>query len=66
MELRSLRIQDIGDINRGWPPGPMSFLSLNCRGCGNAATIRELDVLVKTHIPKLLFLCETCQKSERV
>ena len=44
----------------------MNCISLNCRGCGNAATIRELDVLVKTHIPKLVFLCETRQKKDRV
>jgi hypothetical protein len=29
-------------------------------------TIREIDVLVKTHIPKVVFLCETHQKSEHV
>jgi hypothetical protein len=44
----------------------MNCLSLNCRGCGTAATIRDLDVLIKTHIPKLIFRCETRQKADRV
>ena len=44
----------------------MNCIGWNCRGCGNNATIRELEVLVKTHIPKFLFLCETRQKSDRV
>jgi hypothetical protein len=44
----------------------MNCLSLNCRGCGNVATIRELEVLIKTHIPKMVFLCETRQKSRRM
>jgi hypothetical protein len=44
----------------------MNCLSLNCRGAGNAATIHEVGVLLKTHIPKMVFLCETPQKSDRM
>lgn len=44
----------------------MNCLSLNCHGAGNAATIRDIDVLSKTHIPKIVFLCETRQKSDRM
>jgi hypothetical protein len=41
----------------------MKFLRWNYRGCGNAATIRELEVLINTHIPKFVFQCENRQKS---
>jgi hypothetical protein len=44
----------------------MSCLGWNCRGIGNAATVRELSVLLRTHSSQLVFLCETRQKSDRV
>jgi exonuclease III len=44
----------------------MNCLGWNCRGGGNAATIRELGVLIQTHVPKMVFLCETRQKSNRM
>jgi hypothetical protein len=37
----------------------MRALSLNCRGLGNQATIAELHGLVKSEVPKLVFLMET-------
>jgi hypothetical protein len=44
----------------------MNCLSLNCRGARNDATINEVDVLVKTYIPKMVFLCETRKKSKQM
>jgi hypothetical protein len=44
----------------------MSIMGWNCRGLGQAATIQELERLVHTHKPKLLFLSETRQKKEYV
>lgn len=44
----------------------MSCLSWNCRGIGNATTVRDLCALVREAGPKLVFLCETRQKIETV
>lgn len=38
----------------------------NCRGLGNAATVRELSSLVRELGPKFVFLCETRQNIEKV
>jgi exonuclease III len=37
----------------------MSVLSLNCRGLGGAATVRELRDLLKRHNPIILCVVET-------
>jgi hypothetical protein len=34
--------------------------------CGKAATVQEICAFLKARVPKLIFLCETRQKSERV
>jgi hypothetical protein len=44
----------------------MNCISLNCRGAGNFATIRELGVLQRTHQAKIMFLCETRQSSAQM
>ena len=41
------------------PPGPMSCLSWNCRGLGNAATVGELRNLAKKYAPTVLCVLET-------
>ncbi|TYH15526.1 hypothetical protein ES288_A05G048900v1 [Gossypium darwinii] len=37
----------------------MKFLSWNCRGVGNPATVRELKQLLVANVPDIIFLCET-------
>ena len=37
----------------------MSYLSWNCRGLGNAATVREPRELVKKVAPTMLYVVET-------
>ncbi|KAK8351680.1 hypothetical protein V6Z11_A05G048900 [Gossypium hirsutum] len=37
----------------------MKFLSWNCRGVGNPATVRELKQLLVANVPDIVFLCET-------
>lgn len=44
----------------------MNCLSWNCRGAENATTIRELVSLVRVNNPLIVFLCETCQKKEKM
>jgi hypothetical protein len=44
----------------------MNLLSLNCRGGGNSAIVREVGVLQRTHQAKVVFLCETRQSGDRV
>jgi hypothetical protein len=44
----------------------MNWCSLNCRGVGNSATVREVCVLQRAHRFQLIFLCETRQKGARV
>lgn len=44
----------------------MNMLSWNCRGVGNSRTVRELATLVQSHSPKIVFLCETRQKEEKM
>ena len=41
-------------------------MSWNCRGIGNATTVRDLCTLVKEVGSHLVFLCETRQKVERI
>lgn len=38
----------------------MKILSWNCQGLGNPWTVRALHHLVKTEMPKIVFLSETC------
>ncbi len=44
----------------------MSCLSWNCRGLGNAATVRDLCGLVKEANSQIVFLSETRQKADRI
>lgn len=44
----------------------MNILSWNCRGSGRPRTVQDLVCLVQTHKPKLVFLSETHQNTERV
>jgi hypothetical protein len=44
----------------------MNCCGWSCRGIGNAATVHDLCVLQRTHRFRLIFLCETRQKSDRV
>lgn len=44
----------------------MSCLAWNCRGIGNAATVRDLCALVKEASSQIVFLCETRQPVEKV
>jgi hypothetical protein len=44
----------------------MCTLGWNCRGAGQAATVRELDCLVQSYKPCIIFLCETRQSEERM
>src|SRR3954468_10990303 len=44
----------------------MNTLLWNCRGVGNPRTVREVVALSKANNPKLVFLCETRQASEKV
>lgn len=37
----------------------MSLLCWNCRGVGNPQVVQQLDGLVRSHNPKLIFLSET-------
>jgi hypothetical protein len=37
----------------------MSAMSFNCRGCGGAATVREIRNLANKYAPTVLFLLET-------
>ena len=41
-------------------------LSRNCRGLGQAATIQELQRLIRAHHPKVVFLSETRQNKSYV
>lgn len=44
----------------------MSCFVWNCRGVGNAATVRDLCCLAKEANSHLVFLCETRQKADKV
>jgi hypothetical protein len=44
----------------------MSCISFNCRGAGNAPTVRELVTLSQVWSPKLFFLCETRQNKNKM
>lgn len=44
----------------------MSCLAWNCRGLGNATTVRDLCALVKDAGSQLVFLCETRQRIEKL
>ena len=44
----------------------MSTLFLNCRGLGNAATVRELRDFVKDFAPSILCVAETQLQRARV
>jgi hypothetical protein len=55
-----------GGLPRGGPPGLMCTLGWNCRGAGQPATVRELDCLIKTYKPCIIFLCETRQSEEKM
>lgn len=43
----------------------MSLISLNCRGCGEAATVREIRCIEDTYNPSMLFLSETKMSRQR-
>lgn len=44
----------------------MNSLAWNCRGIGNATTVRDLIALVKEANSQVVFLSETRQKIERI
>ena len=44
----------------------MNCLAWNCRGAGNAATVRDLCALAKEARSQLVFLCETRQSVEKI
>lgn len=44
----------------------MNCIAWNCRGIGNAATVRDLCALVQEEGSQIVFLSETRQKVERV
>lgn len=44
----------------------MSLLCWNCRGIGNARTVRDLDALVRRYRPNIVFLSETMIRASRV
>lgn len=44
----------------------MNCLAWNCRGMGNTTTVCDMCSLVKEVDARLLFLCETRQKVEKV
>ena len=44
----------------------MNAIVWNCRGVGNSRTVRDLDDLVRSHNPKLVFLSETMISESRV
>lgn len=44
----------------------LNCLSWNCRGGGNAITIRDLESLTKANDSRIVFLCETRQREERM
>ncbi|PNT76120.1 hypothetical protein BRADI_1g44363v3 [Brachypodium distachyon] len=44
----------------------MNALAWNCRGVGNASTVRELVCFSQRLQLKLIFLCETRQDKEKV
>jgi hypothetical protein len=44
----------------------MSIFSWNCTGLGQSPTIQELTRLVRKFYPKIVFLLETRQESNRV
>ena len=48
------------------PPSAISCLSWNCRGLGNAATVKELRDLVKQVAPTVLCVLETQVHKARV
>jgi hypothetical protein len=48
------------------PSGAMSCPSFNCRGLGQSPTIQELTCLVCKFCPKVVFISETRQQSNRV
>lgn len=41
------------------PPNPMSCINWNCRGLGLPRAIHELNALIRSHNPLLIFLMET-------
>jgi exonuclease III len=43
----------------------MNLLCVNCRGCGQAATVQELRELVEQHRPGVVFLSETRLNKDR-
>lgn len=44
----------------------IQLLSWNCQGLGRALTVQNLGELVRSHVPSVIFLCETKQQSYRV
>ena len=44
----------------------MNAIVWNCRGVGSSRTVRDLDALVRSHNPKLVFLSETMISESRV
>jgi hypothetical protein len=46
--------------------GAMNCLSFNCRGAGNKPTVRELSVISHVWSPRLFFLCETRQSTNKM
>ena len=45
--------------------GTMSLISLNCRGCGEATTVREIRCIADSYNPSMLFLSETKMSRQR-
>jgi hypothetical protein len=44
----------------------MNCVSCNCRGAGNAPTMRELATISQVWSPCLFFLCETRQNKNKI
>jgi hypothetical protein len=44
----------------------MSILEWNPQGLGQPGTVHELVLLVRTHRPKIVFICETRKREEKI
>jgi hypothetical protein len=49
----------VGGLPLGAPPSPMSIFSINCRGSGNASTIREIPDFIRNFAPSVFCILET-------
>lgn len=44
----------------------MNSIVWNCRGAGNASTVRDIVALTRAHSPSMVFLCETRQQKDKM